>query len=85
MVIAIINAVYTDISRDNSNEMPIIELFGAELRFMLRDVIYYSGNYDDIFFESHNVSLGEREGFDRGFNTVTDLQEKVGAYSNIEY
>ena len=45
VAIATINTVYDDISRDNSNEMPIIELFGAELRFMLRDVIRFSGNF----------------------------------------
>ena len=44
--------------------LPLIELFGPELRWMLRDVISYSGNYDDMYYESHGV------GGDRGYNQV---------------
>ena len=41
-------------------QMPLMELFGPNLRWMLRDVIRYNGNYNDMYHESHpNVSDSE--------------------------
>lgn len=48
-------AVYSQrqgITSINSNEMPLIHLFGDSLTFMLRDVVSYGGNYDDIISEA---------------------------------
>ena len=39
----------------NREEMPLIGLFGTELRWMLRDIIRYVGNYDEIYYESHDA------------------------------
>ena len=49
------------ISFANSNDMPVIELFGLEYRRMIRDVLLNVGNYGDMY----EWNLGElipREG-----------------------
>ena len=62
---ATVYAVENGISRKlNSKEMPLIELFGGDLKFMLRDVIYHIGSYDDIYFDSHEQDS------DRNWNQV---------------
>ena len=78
VVTATINAVEDGISRDNSQEMPLIDLFGNNLRFMFRDIVRYFGNYDDIYLESHQIE--NEEDADRGFNSVLTLKGKFGMY-----
>lgn len=63
VVTATIHAVINDISKESGMQMPFYEMFGEELRFMLKDVVYFVGNYDDIYDESH----GDK---DRGVNNV---------------
>ncbi len=78
VVTATINAVEDGISRENSHQMPLIDLFGYELRYMFRDVIRYFGNYDDIYLEAHKIE--NEEDVDRGFNSVLTLEGKFGLY-----
>ena len=55
------------ITRDRSDKMPLIHLLGDSLTFMLRDVVGYAGNYDEII----NDALAESDGtLDRGWNQV---------------
>ncbi len=66
----IVAAVYSQrqgITSLNSNEMPLIHLFGDSLTFMLRDVVSYAGNYDDIINKALALSDGA---VDRGWNSV---------------
>ena len=60
--------------------MPQMYLFRDELIYMFHDVVRYSGNYDDIYLESHNISIGEIEGFDRGYNSVVTLGSMIKMY-----
>mmetsp|Transcript_22340 Transcript_22340/g.36549 ORF Transcript_22340/g.36549 Transcript_22340/m.36549 type:complete len:92 (+) Transcript_22340:163-438(+) len=58
VVTATVYAVENGISRElNSNQMPLIKLFGGDLKWMLRDVIYHIGSYDDIYFDSHEQDV----------------------------
>ncbi len=65
MVTSTINAVHDGITRQNSIGMPQIYLFGDQLIYMFRDVARFSGNYDDIYLESHGID--EEDGVDRGY------------------
>ena len=65
VVMATVYAVENDISREEkSSEMPLIELFGGNLKWMLRDVIHHIGSYNDIYSDTHGQDL------DRGWNQV---------------
>ena len=72
VVTATINAVKGDITRDNSNQMPLIYLLGNIMRFMFRDVVRYTGNYNDIYLESHDVD--DEDDVDRGFNSMMTVE-----------
>ena len=48
VVLATIYAKENDITKKRNKEMPLLSLFGNELRWMLRDSISYLGNYDQI-------------------------------------
>lgn len=64
---AVVYAQRQGITRDTFGNMPLIYLLGDSLTFMLRDVVRYAGNYDDIFEEA----LAESDGLvDRGWNSV---------------
>mmetsp|Transcript_29328 Transcript_29328/g.61828 ORF Transcript_29328/g.61828 Transcript_29328/m.61828 type:complete len:804 (+) Transcript_29328:229-2640(+) len=65
VVTATIYAVRNGITGEiNSVRMPLIDTFGNDLQWMLRDVIASSGNYDEIFYQSYGIDV------DRGFNRV---------------
>jgi len=65
VVMATVYAVENGISREGkSMEMPLIELFGSNLKWMLRDVIHHIGSYNDIYSDTHGQDL------DRGWNQV---------------
>ncbi|KAL9186171.1 hypothetical protein ACHAXT_005409 [Thalassiosira profunda] len=66
-ITATIFAQRQGITRSTSFAMPQIHLLGDSLTFMLRDVIAYAGNYDDIINEALAQSDGATE---RGWNTV---------------
>ena len=74
-LLQIANAIFTAtvyaqrnlITRANHVRMPLIHLFGNSLTFMLRDVIMYAGNYDDIINEAVVASDGTT---DKGWNMV---------------
>ena len=67
VVIATIYAQRQKISKATHSEMPLIYLFGDSLTFMLRDLIAYGGNYDEIMNEAFANSDGTTE---IGWNTV---------------
>lgn len=59
VVTATVYAQRQDITRATYFDMPMIHLFGDSLTFMLRDVIMYAGNYDDIINEASASSDGD--------------------------
>lgn len=65
VVTATINAEEDGVTQSNSEKMPLIGLFGGELRWMLRDVIRYKGNYEEIYYETHNITNDEERGYNR--------------------
>ena len=67
IITAAVYAQRQGITRSTQFEMPLIHLFGDSLTFILRDVVSYSGNYDDIINEALALSDGTT---DRGWNMV---------------
>ena len=55
VVTATVVAVEDGIAKSSSDEMPLIGLFGSELKWMFRDIIHYVGNYDELYYHSHDV------------------------------
>ena len=76
VVTAAIVAVEDGIAKSNSEEMPLIGLFGSELKWMLRDIIHYVGNYDEIYYESHDV----KDDANRGYNQVMSKKGFSGSW-----
>ena len=58
---ATVYAQRNGISRSEYYDMPLMYLLGDSLTFMLRDVIQYAGNYDDIYNEAFVSSDGDTE------------------------
>ncbi len=75
IVIATIYAQRQGITRANHFDMPLIHLFGNSLTFMFRDVIMYSGNYDDIIDEAIAASDGAIT--EKGWNAVVPSFDKA--------
>jgi hypothetical protein len=67
VITAVVYAQRQGITRATQDKMPLMHLLGDSLTFMLRDVVSYAGNYDDIINEALALSDGTR---DRGWNTV---------------
>ena len=59
-------------AQENTNkekkEMPLLSIFGSELKWALRDAIYYSGSYDQIYTTHFGDVLEE----DRGRNYLNE-------------
>jgi hypothetical protein len=55
-----------DIRKRSSQDMPLIELFGGELSWALKDAIAYSGSYDEVY--SKNFGFAPRDS--RGRNVL---------------
>ncbi|KAL7536394.1 hypothetical protein ACHAXR_007138 [Thalassiosira sp. AJA248-18] len=80
VITATIYAQRQGITRATYFDMPMIHLLGDSLTFMLRDVIMYAGNYDDIINEAINFSDGATE---VGWNKVVqnyDVAAKIPVY-----
>eukprot|EP00581_Thalassiosira_minuscula_P018240 CAMPEP_0183718348 /NCGR_PEP_ID=MMETSP0737-20130205/11631_1 /TAXON_ID=385413 /ORGANISM="Thalassiosira miniscula, Strain CCMP1093" /LENGTH=914 /DNA_ID=CAMNT_0025947893 /DNA_START=195 /DNA_END=2940 /DNA_ORIENTATION=+ len=69
VVVCGINAVGLGINKESGSQMPLIGLFGPELRWIFRDVVLYSGHYDEIFAIAHNLT--DDDTFDRGPNKAS--------------
>ena len=67
VVTATVYAQRQGITRESSFDMPLIHTFGDGLTFMLRDVVSFGGNYDDILSEALSSSDGTAV---RGWNDV---------------
>ncbi len=67
VIIATIYAQRQEITKVTHSDMPLIYLFGDSLTFMMRDLIAYGGNYDEILQEALENSDGTTE---IGWNTV---------------
>lgn len=67
VITAVVYAQRQGITRATYDKMPLIHLLGDSLTFMLRDVVSYAGNYDDIINEALALSDGA---VDRGWNSV---------------
>ena len=81
VVTATIYAQRQGITKANHFDMPLIHLLGEGLTFMLRDVIAYSGNYDDIINEAFVNSDGAT---DIGWNIVIQNYD-VAAKTPVTY
>ncbi|EJK48875.1 hypothetical protein THAOC_32294 [Thalassiosira oceanica] len=67
--IATVHAQRIGIGRSTSHEMPLFHLLGDGLSFMLKDVVAFAGNYDEVLTESLRASDGQ---IGRGYNKVLD-------------
>ena len=56
-----------DMKKEKSTEMPMISLYGNELRWSLRDAISYWGGYDEIYSAYFGVA-----GTKRGRNSLNE-------------
>ena len=65
--VATVHAQRVGIDRSTSHMMPLFEIFGDALTFMLKDVIAFAGNYDEVLAESFLASDGQIE---KGWNGV---------------
>ena len=62
VVLATIYAQEKSIVREESNDMPILPSFGREFEWALKDVIHYSGSYDQIYEKKFGyVQKGNRD------------------------
>ena len=68
VVWATIYAQQTSIAREESNAMPLLPWFGREFEWALKDVIYYSGSYDQIY-EKHFGNVAKES---RGRNRLNE-------------
>merc|ERR1712029_654007 len=75
VVMATLYAVARGITQSESEQMPTIEWYGHEFDWMLRDVIHFIGDYDDIYKKSHNVTSLDQ--VDRWVNYVPTLTDWV--------
>ena len=71
VVVATIYAQENGIKMKQSKEMPLMSIFGSELKWALRDAISHLGNYDEIYRKNFGYVAEE----DRGRNI---LNEKGG-------
>ncbi|EJK50383.1 hypothetical protein THAOC_30656 [Thalassiosira oceanica] len=65
--VATVHAQRIGIGRSAYQMMPLIELFGDAVTFMLKDVVALVGNYDEVLAESLRASDGQIE---KGWNGV---------------
>ena len=62
VVLATIDAQEKGITKAKGKEMPLLSIFGSELKFLLRDAILYSGNYEEIYRANFGDVLKEERG-----------------------
>mmetsp|Transcript_35231 Transcript_35231/g.61868 ORF Transcript_35231/g.61868 Transcript_35231/m.61868 type:complete len:476 (-) Transcript_35231:287-1714(-) len=62
VVLATIYAWENGIRREERKEMPLMSIFGSEFNWALRDAIYYSGSYDQIYTKHFGDVLEENRG-----------------------
>lgn len=66
IVLAPVYAQENDIRKERRvNRMPLVSIFGSELSWALRDVVSYSGNYDEIYTAHFGEVLEEGRGRNR--------------------
>lgn len=68
IVLAPIHAQKKDIRKETSMNMPLVSIFGTELSWALRDAVFYSGNYDEVY----TAHFGEVSKESRGRNRLND-------------
>jgi len=68
VVWATIYAEKESIGKEQNNQMPLLPWFGSEFEWALKDVIRYSGSYDEIY-EKH---FGDVAKEDRGRNQLNE-------------
>jgi len=68
VVLATIHAEEKSITRDRSEEMPLVSIFGSKYSWALRDAVAYSGSYDQMYAK-HFIDVAYE---DRGRNTLND-------------
>jgi len=80
VVLATIYAWENGIRREERKEMPLMSIFGSEFNWALRDAIYYSGSYDQIYTKNFGGSvLGSVLNF---FNSIP--QNDIGMMADEE-
>jgi len=65
--VATVHAQRIGIDRSTSHVMPLIEIFGNGLTFMLKDVVAFAGNYDEVLADALGASDGR---IGKGWNGV---------------
>ena len=70
--VATVHAQRIGIDRSTSYEMPLFELLGNGLTFMLKDVIAFAGNYDEVLADALRASDGQ---IGRGWNSIIKKYE----------
>eukprot|EP01083_Nonionella_stella_P250798 866048_1 len=59
IVLATIYAQENNVQREKSSEMPLVSVFGSHLNWALRDAIFYSGSYDQIYSRNYPSNVSE--------------------------
>ena len=57
-MLAAIHAQENHIDKYESEDMPLVSVFGSEFASALRDAIAYSGNYDEIYMVMLQIRTG---------------------------
>ena len=79
IVLATIYAQENGIERVDSNKMPLMNIFGSEFNWALRDAIAYSGSYDQIYTKY----FGEVRVEDRGRNMLNKGGPQIHSFPGL--
>lgn len=80
IVLATIYAQENDVSKKMHRDMPLVSIFGTEFSWALRDVVAYSGPYDDLYAKNFGVVNEE----DRGRNFLNDQEgPQINSFSGF--
>lgn len=75
---SLIHAEERNIDQLDSNEMPLVDTFGLDLKRMFRDAIYAVGNYDEVY-QRNLATILPRDGRNRL------LQNENGGNTPLRY
>jgi len=74
---SVVYAQRNKITKNSNQNMPLAHIFGSGLTFMLRDVVSYAGNYDEILEEA--ISLSD-QAVGQGWNAV---RQNIDLYAGL--
>jgi len=79
VVVGTIHAVKIGVEKEESKEMPLMLMFGADAAWMMKDAISYSGSYDQLYRKNFGI-IGEK---DRGRNTLNDGGPQLHSFPGL--